>query len=83
MVIVGDDGVVAILAADLDVLQPLGNDELLLVDATLHVDHFLIVHEGAAYLDGLANGKELARAVGSYDDGVGVVIVLRPCGASE
>ena len=75
MVVVGDDGLVAVLAADLDVLQPLRDDELLLVGAALDEDDLVVVHEGAAHLDGVGDGAELSCAVAGDDDGVGVIVL--------
>ena len=76
MVVVGDDGLCSILAENLDMGKPWGQDEFLLVGALLYEDYFVVLHEGTAYLNGLANGAELARAVTCHDDGVGIVVTL-------
>ena len=65
---------VTVFTANLNVLQPLGNDEFLLVNAFLDENHFVVVHESTAYLDSLVNVSELSGAVASHDDGVRVVV---------
>ena len=81
MIVVGDDGLVTVLAADLDIGEPLGNDELLLIGAPLDKDDFMVLHEGAADFQRLVDGAELSCAVASHKDGVRVVEVLRSCAA--
>ena len=75
MVIVGDDGVVAVFSDNLNVGEPRGYDDLLFVDAFLDEDDFLVFHEGAAHLYGGVDGLELAGAVVGYKQGVGVVVL--------
>ena len=75
MIVVGDNGALGTLTADLDVLQPLGDDEFLFVGAVLHEDNLVVVHESATDLDGFVNGAELSCAVACYDQGVGVVVL--------
>ena len=75
MIVVGDDGALGTLTTDLDILQPLRDDELLLVGAVLHEDDLVVVHESATNLNGFVNSSELSRAVTCYDEGVGVVVL--------
>ena len=81
VVIVGDDGLVAVFSAYLDMLYPLRDDELLLVSASLDIDHLVVVHEGTAHLDGLAHGAEFASTVARHYQCVGVVVALGNGGA--
>ena len=77
MVVPGDDGLVAVLTAELDVGEPLRDDEFLLIRTFLNIDDLMVLHKGAADLNGLTDVSELSRAVAADDEGVGVVI-LRP-----
>ena len=83
MVVVGDDGCLWVFATNLNVGEPGWNDELFLVDASLHEDDLMVLHECAAHLDGLADGSELACAVASHENGVGVVVALGCCGTDK
>ncbi len=76
MVIVGDDGGVAVFAEYLDVGEPLRYDELLFVYAFLYVYHLVILHECPAHFHGLGNGAEFACTVACHNDGVGVVVFV-------
>ena len=68
MVVVGDDGLVAVFAHNLDVGEPLGHGELLFVKAALYVDYLGVVHERSAHLDGLAmNVKHVAATFDGLD----------------
>ena len=57
--------------------EPLRDDEFLLIRTFLNIDDLMVLHKGAADLDGLTDVAELPRAVAADDEGVGVVI-LRP-----
>ena len=76
MVIPRDDGLVAVLATDLDIGQPLWHHQFLFISTFLNIDHLMILHEGAAHLDGICNVTELAGSVASHKQGVGIVITL-------
>ena len=75
MVIVGDDGVLSTLTAYLNVLQPLGNDELLFVDAFFYENNLVVVHKCATNLYGVVDIPKLRCAVAGYEECVGVVIL--------
>ena len=75
MVIVCDDRLVAVFTAYLYVVEPGGNDKLLLVDTLLDEYHLVVFHEGAAYLNGLGNVAELGRSVTGHEESVGIVIL--------
>ena len=81
VVVVGDDGLVAVLATEFDVLEPLGDDEFFLIGTFLYIDDFVVVHEGAADFYGFVDGTELAGAVARHDDRIGIVVSA--CGRSE
>ena len=74
MVVVGDDGLLTTLATEFYVLHPLWDNHFLLVGTLLDVDNFVIVHEGAAHLDGICNVTELASAVACHDNRIGIVV---------
>ena len=76
VVVPGDDGIVAVLAAYLNVSQPLWHYQLLLVDALLDVDDLVVFHEGTAYLYGLSHIAKLPRAVACHYQRVGVVVLV-------
>ena len=76
MIVVGDDGLVAVFPTNLDVGEPRGDNELLLIDALFDEYHFVIVHEGAAHLDGIIDVAELAGAVAGDEERVGIVILV-------
>ena len=71
-----DDGVITILPTNLNIRQPLGNDEFLLVGPFLHIDDFMVFHEGTAYLDSVGDVAELSRTVTSNHESVRVVVVI-------
>ena len=75
MIIVGDDGLHGVFAANLNMLQPLRNNQLFFVYTALDKDDFVIIHKGTTHLEGFADGAELPSAVTGYDDGVGVIVV--------
>ena len=79
MVVPRDNGVVAVLTANLNVGKRLGDDEFLFVRAFLDEDDFVILHKRAAHLDGLVDVAELARAVASHKERVGVVVTFSLC----
>ena len=79
MVVIGDDGLLLAFTANLDVLQPLGNDQLLFVGTVLYEDHFVIVHKGPAYLDGFVDGTELSRAVACHENCIRIVVAFCLC----
>ena len=76
MVVESDDGVFHILANDFYVVEPRGDDYLLLVGAFFHKNHLVVVHEGTAHLYGVVDVAEFACAVASDEQGVGVVILV-------
>ena len=76
MIVVGDDGLVAVFPTNLDVCEPRGDNELFLIDALFDEYHFVIVHEGAAHLDGIIDVAELAGAVAGDEERVGIVILV-------
>ena len=76
VVIIGDDGVVAILAADLYIGKEGGDGELLLIDTFLNVDDLVILHKGATHVDGLVNVTEVSCTVTRDKDGIGIVPTL-------
>ena len=75
MVVVGDDGRIHVLSAELDILEPRGDDELLLIRTFLNIYNLVVIHEGTAHLDGFVNGAEFSCTVSCYDDGVWVVVL--------
>ena len=75
MVIVCDDGFVAVFAQNLDIGEPSRHDELLLVGAFLHKDHLVIVHVGAAHLKGVVNVSELSCTVACHHQGIRIVVL--------
>ena len=52
MVVPCDDGVVAILTAYLDIGERLWNDDFLLIYSPFDEDDLVVVHKGAAHLNG-------------------------------
>ena len=74
MVVPRDDGLVAVLAANLDVLNPLGHDNLLLVRAFLDKDDLMVVGESTADLYGVADVTKLTCAVASHKERVRAVV---------
>ena len=83
MVVEGNDGVIAIFAANLDVVEPRWNDEFLFVDPPLHKDDLVVFHKCAAHFDGIVDVAELSCSVASNKDGVGIVETLRSSGDGE
>ena len=79
MVVPRDNGVVAVLTANLNVGKRLGDDEFLFVRAFLDEDDFVILHKRAAHLDGFVDVAEFARAVASHKERVGVVVTFSLC----
>ena len=76
MIVVGDDGLVAIFATDLDMLEPLWHDDLLLVRTFFDEDDLVVLHEGTAHFDGLSDITELGSAVARYEERIGVVVLV-------
>ena len=79
MVVIGNDGLVAVFADNLDVGEPRGDDDLLLVCAFLDEDHLFVFHEGSADLYGIVEGMELGTAVFGNIERVGVVVLTARC----
>ena len=79
MVVPRDNGVVAVFAANLNVGEPLRDDEFLLVRAFLDEDDLVVLHKRTAHFDGLVDVAEFARAVASHKERVGVVVTFSLC----
>ena len=76
VVIVGDDGLLGILATYLYVLYPRWDNKFFLVSAVLYVDNLVVVHKSPTNLDGFINGAELAGAIAGNDNGIGVIVTF-------
>lgn len=69
-----DDGGITVFTAELDVRQPRGDDEFLVIGSFLDKDHLMIVHESATDFHGIGDGMERGTAVLCDKQGIGVVI---------
>ena len=76
MIVPGDDGVVTIFSADLDVGQKLRDNKFLLVDAFLDEDDLMVFHKGTTYLNGVADIAELSCAIAANHESVRVVVLV-------
>ena len=74
MIVVSDDGMIAVLTANLNVVDPRRNDEFLFVNTPFDKDDLVVIHEGAAHLDGIVDVAELSCSIASNEDGVRVVV---------
>lgn len=76
VIVPSDNGVVTVFTVDLNVGQPLGDNEFLLVSAFLNEDDLVVFHKGTTHLDSIADVTELACAIAADHEGVRIVIVL-------
>ena len=83
MVVPCDDGLVAVLTANLDISKPLRNDEFLLVNAFLDIDDLVVLHKGAADLNGFTYVTEFGSTVTCYKECVGIVVAFACSKSSE
>ena len=74
MIVVSDDGIIAVFATYLNVVNPRWNDEFLFVNAPLDKDDLVVIHEGTTHLDGVVDVSELAWSIASNKDGVRIVV---------
>ena len=81
MIVVGDDGLVPILATKFYILQPLWDDKFLLVRTFLNIYNLMVVHESTADPYCLVYGAELSSSIPCYNDSIRVVVFA--CGCSE
>ena len=82
MVVPSNNRLVAIFATDFNMGEPLGHNEFLLISALLNKNHLVILHEGAAHLNGFGYIAKLPRSVASHDEGIRVIITFGRCQSS-
>ena len=76
MVVVSDNCLVTVFSADFNIGQPLWDDDFLLIGTLLDIYDLVVFHKGSAYFNGFSDVTELSRTVTSYDNRVGVVVVV-------
>ena len=74
MIVVGDDGIIAVFPTNLDVINPRRNNEFLFVNTSFDKDDLVVIHEGTTHLDGVVDVSELSCSIASNEDGVRVVV---------
>ena len=81
MIIISNNGIVAILTAYLYIGKPRRDNEFLLIYAFLNIDYLMIFHKGTTNFYRFIDSAELSRTITSHNNGIWRVVGL--CHASQ
>ena len=63
MIVPGDDSLVTVLTTNLNICQPLWDDQFLLIGSFLHIDDLMVLHKRTAHLYGFGHITELPSTI--------------------